>query len=51
MTSNNYLKEIATLVPTKEKYIKFYKTLDKRFKNNDNLILHSISKRHGGVDP
>ena len=24
-----------------EKYIKFYKTFDKRFKNNENLILCS----------
>ena len=33
-----------------EKYIKFYKTFDRRFKNNDNLILCSKTLSDGGVD-
>ena len=32
-----------------EKYIKFYKTFDKRFKNKDKLILCSKTLSHGGV--
>jgi len=32
-----------------EKYIKFYKTFDKRFKNNENLILCSNTLSNGGV--
>ena len=32
-----------------DKYIKFYKTFDKRFKNNDNLILCSNTLCNGGV--
>ena len=32
-----------------EKYIKFYKTFDRRFKNNDNLILCSKTLSDGGV--
>ena len=32
-----------------EKYIKFYKTFDKRFKNNENLILCSKTLSHGRV--
>jgi len=32
-----------------EKYIKFLKNFDKRFKNNDNLILCSKTLRDGGV--
>jgi len=33
-----------------EKYIRFYKTFDNRFKNNDKLILCSKTLSHGGVD-
>ena len=33
-----------------EKYIKFYKTFDRRFKNNDNLILCSKTLSDGGID-
>jgi len=33
-----------------EKYIKFYKTFDKRFKNNDKLILCSKTLSHCGVE-
>ena len=33
-----------------DKYIKFYKTFDKRFKNNENLILCSNTLSNGGVD-
>lgn len=32
-----------------EKYIKFYKTFDKRFKNNENLILCSKTLSDGRV--
>ncbi len=32
-----------------EKYIKFYKTFDKRFKNNENLILCSNTLSNGGI--
>ncbi len=32
-----------------EKYIKFYKTFDRRFKNNDNLILCSKTLSDRGV--
>lgn len=32
-----------------DKYIKFYKTFDKRFKNNDNLILCSNTLCNGGI--
>ena len=32
-----------------EKYIKFYKTFHKKYKNNENLILCSKSFGHGGV--
>ena len=32
-----------------EKYIKFYKTFHKKFKNDKNLILCSNSDRNGGV--
>ena len=33
-----------------DKYVKFYKIFDKRFKNNKNLILCSKSLRNGGVE-
>ncbi len=33
-----------------EKYIKFYRTFDKRFKNNENLILCSKTLSDCGVD-
>lgn len=33
-----------------EIYIKFYKTFDKRFKNNENLILCSKTLSDRGVD-
>ena len=33
-----------------DKYIKFYKTFDKRFKNNNNLILCSNTLCNGGID-
>ena len=33
-----------------DKYIKFYKTFDKRFKSNNNLILCSKTLSDGGVD-
>ncbi len=32
-----------------EKYIKFYKTFDRRFKKDDNLILCSKTLSNGGV--
>ena len=32
-----------------EKYIKFYKTFDRRFKNNKNLILCSKTLSDGGI--
>ena len=32
-----------------EKYIKFYKTFHKKFKNDENLILCSKILSHGGV--
>ena len=32
-----------------DKYVKFYKIFDKRFKNNKNLILCSKSLSDGGV--
>ena len=32
-----------------DKYIKFYKTFDKRFKSNNNLILCSKTLSDGGV--
>ena len=34
----------------KEKYIKFYETFDKRFKNNKNLILCSKTLSNGRAD-
>ena len=33
-----------------DKYVKFYKIFDKRFKNNKNLILCSKSLSDGGVE-
>lgn len=33
-----------------DKYIKFYKTFDKRFKSNNNLILCSKTLSDGGVE-
>lgn len=33
-----------------EKYIKFYKTFDRRFKKDDNLILCSKTLCDSGVD-
>ena len=33
-----------------DKYTKFYKTFDRRFKNNDKLILCSKTLSDGGVD-
>jgi len=33
-----------------DKYIKFYKTFDKRFKNNKKLILCSKTLSDGGVE-
>ena len=33
-----------------EKYKKFYKTFDKRFKNNENFILCSKTLSDGGVE-
>jgi len=33
-----------------EKYIKFYKTFHKKFKNNENLILCSKTLNDGGVE-
>ena len=32
-----------------EKYIKFYKTFHKKFKNDENLILCSKTLNHGGM--
>jgi len=32
-----------------DKYIKFYKTFDKRFKSNNNLILCSKTLSDGGI--
>ena len=32
-----------------EKYIKFYKTFHKKFKNDKNLILCFVQDRDGGV--
>ena len=32
-----------------EKYIKFYKTFHKKYKNNENLILCSKSLSDGGI--
>ena len=33
-----------------EKYIKFYKTFHKKYKNNENLILCSKTLSDGGID-
>jgi len=33
-----------------DKYTKFYKTFDRRFKNNEKLILCSKTLSDGGVD-
>ena len=34
----------------KEKYIKFYKTFHKKFKNDENLILCSKTLSYSGID-
>ena len=33
-----------------KKYIKFYKTFYKKFKNDENLILCSKTLSHGGIN-